>query len=40
MALMCAKCGNTMVEGAAFCPHCGERVAGGDAGPGRLIYQA
>lgn len=29
-----------MVEGAAFCPHCGERVAGGDAGPGRLIYQA
>ena len=29
-----------MVEGAAFCPHCGEKVAGGDAGPGRLIYQA
>jgi len=40
MALMCAKCGNTMVEGAAFCPHCGERVAAGDAGQGRLIYQA
>lgn len=29
-----------MVEGAAFCPHCGERVAAGDAGQGRLIYQA
>jgi len=31
--MFCAKCGNELPPGAAFCPNCGAPVAGGTAAP-------
>lgn len=36
----CVKCGHKILEGAAFCSYCGERVAGGKPDENRPIYQA
>ena len=36
----CAKCGHALVEGAAFCPYCGEKVSDGTPGENLPIYQA
>lgn len=35
----CVNCGHEIMEGAAFCPYCGEKVAGGKPGESGLIYQ-
>lgn len=35
----CVKCGHEIMEGAAFCPYCGEKVAGGRPGERGPIYQ-
>lgn len=35
----CVKCGHEIMEGAVFCPYCGEKVAAGTPGESRPIYQ-
>ena len=36
----CVNCGHEIMEGAAFCPYCGEKVAGGRPGGSGPLYQA
>lgn len=38
--MQCVKCGHEIVDGAAFCPFCGEKVAQGAQGPEEPLYQA
>ena len=40
LIMNCVKCGHEIMEGAAFCPYCGEKVAGGTPGESGPIYQA
>ncbi len=37
--MKCMKCGQEVMEGAVFCPYCGEKVAEWKAGEDRPIYQ-
>lgn len=37
--MKCRKCGQEVMEGAAFCPYCGEKVAEWNHGEDRPIYQ-
>ena len=37
--MKCGHCGLEVVEGAAFCPHCGEKIAGGKTGDDKPLYQ-
>ena len=38
--MKCVKCGQEIMDGAAFCPYCGERAAQDGPGAGQPIYQA
>ena len=38
--MQCVKCGHEIVDGAAFCPFCGEKVAQSTPGPEEPLYQA
>lgn len=38
--MVCMNCKNEIIEGAAFCPFCGEKIARQDSGPETPIYQA
>ncbi len=38
--MICINCKNEIMDGAMFCPFCGERVAQQDSGPEKPLYQA
>ncbi len=38
--MKCVKCGHEIMEGAAFCAHCGEKVSVGIQGEDKPIFQA
>lgn len=37
--MKCSNCGLEVVEGAAFCPHCGEKITEGKTGDDKPLYQ-